>query len=234
MKYQIAICDDDRFYIDKLVQDIQTLAEKNHVECEIRTYCSGEQLLKATKVTFDIIFLDIDMGGKNGIEVAAQIRKITKKPIIIFITSFISYCPKGYEVDALRYILKDNRVFEQALEEAFRASINEIARCNKERVFPFRDGRRLIKYGQIVYVESRVHEVVFFIIENEKIVTYQMREKLDEIEQLLDGYNFCRIHKSYLVNMDYVESCKRFEVKLKTGSILNVARSRYHEVLTYR
>ena len=96
---KIAICDDQQIFIDRLKKLITS------EETEIHIFCSGDELLKSS-IDFDIVLLDIEMPGTDGLGVAAKLYQKNRKTLLLFITSHREYSTKGYEFRAFRYVLK--------------------------------------------------------------------------------------------------------------------------------
>lgn len=233
---KVAICDDDQFYIDSIRKKVIDKFNISGMDYIISEFTSGNEILERVKngEVYDILFLDIDLNGQNGIEVAHTIRGIINDVIIIFVTSFIQYCPQGYEVNALRYILKDNRIFDKVLDESIKKAVEEYRKRDKTIKLKDREGIKEFKLEDILYIESSNHTLTVNYIYNGKIEKYSIRGKLDELEKIIMDKRFCRTHKSYLVNMDYVEFTRRYTLGLAYDIELNISKSRYEDVLMHR
>lgn len=229
--FNIAICDNEEYFrkhIDKLV-----LKYLKHTgfDCRIYTFESGEKLLEvgAEISQYDMIFLEINMKEMDGLETARVIRKFTEKVYIIFITSYVKYALEGYKVNALRYLLKDDECLENEINECLEIVINKMNYGQVKYMFEFQEGKKEIILDDILYVESNLHKLVFHVLKNKKNI-YLMYEKLDMIEEFLKKHGFCRVHKSYLVNLKYVENIERYKVTLSNRNTLNIAKLRYKTV----
>lgn len=95
--------------------------------------------------------------------------------------------------------------------------------------FEFIEGTIEISLDDLVYVESNLHRLTFYV-RGTKVLKYTMYNKLDCIEECLGEKGFCRIHKSFLVNMKYVDKIRRYEVELYDGKLLNIAKTRFLNV----
>lgn len=231
--FKIAVCDDDEYFRKHMEELINEYFGIREIKCEIDIFASGMELvhLKENIINYDMIFLDINMEGLDGIETAKRIRMISQKIFIIFVTAYVNYSLDGYKVDAIRYLLKDNDSLKEAVTECIDTILTRINYVEAKRTFKFDKGRKNIILDQIVYIESNLHKLVFHVMEKERwIITYSMYEKLDTVEQMIQLKSFCRIHKSYLVNLKYVENIERYKATLWTGHILNIAKPRYKEV----
>lgn len=226
---KIAVCDDEEFFRNKLENLLCAYCEKNNIIYHIDKFASGVALLaeKQAVTNYQIVFLDINMEEVDGIETAREIRKLSESVFIIFVTAFIQYSLEGYKVNAIRFLLKTDENLEIALKECMDTVCKKIAFLETEQAFDFMDGTKMLSLENIVYIESNLHKLIFHLKGNKKSAMY---EKLDRIEKNLQQGNFCRIHQSYLVNLEYVAQMYRYQVVLYGGKVLNIAKVRYREV----
>lgn len=224
---QIAICDDERFYREKIKYLIEKCLNRRELPYTAHIFLSGEEFLEQCEnnIRFDIVFLDISMEKVNGIEVAARIRSFHSDTYIVFVTAFMDYALEGYKVNAVRYLMKDT--LEQSIEECMTAILHRMKVA--QVTFSFLEGEKRLYADNILYVESKGHKSVFYYMEP-GLVTYQVYEKLDEVEKKLDGCCFLRIHKSYLVNMKHIRRISNYAVYLDNGEVLPVPRLRFQTV----
>ena len=236
---RIAVCDDEKYFREKIGALLQEYSSALEFGINVESFASGEEFLASEKKEmFDVIFLDINMEGMNGIETAQKIRQFSEDIVLIFITAYVAYSPEGYKVNAIRYLLKDSDSFKTAFWECMDAVRNKLMVVEKKEKFEFQGKEMVIPLSHIVYMESNLHKVTFYI-KGKEIQAYTMYEKLDAIEERLrKTQSFCRIHQSYLINLKYVDEVKRYQVLLNTGEILNIAKPRYKEVemqyITYK
>lgn len=236
---RIAVCDDEKYFREKIGTLLQEYSSAREFGINVESFASGEEFLASEKKEmFDVIFLDINMEGMNGIETAQKIRQFSEDIVLIFITAYVAYSPEGYKVNAIRYLLKDSDSFKTAFWECMDAVRNKLMVVEKKEKFEFQGKEMVIPLSHIVYMESNLHKVTFYI-KGKEIQAYTMYEKLDAIEERLrKTQSFCRIHQSYLINLKYVDEVKRYQVLLNTGEILNIAKPRYKEVemqyITYK
>lgn len=221
---QIAVCDDEPFYKNKIKELLEAYLNPRKLSYSISLFDSGAELLagRENAEKYDVAFIDINMEEMDGLETAAQLRTLKNRICIVFVTAFISYAPEGYKVGAVRYILKDT--LEPAITECMDAVLKKLKR--KQVCFTFVEGEKKLLTDNILYVESRKHKSVFFYLESE-IVNYQMYDKLDAIEKRLAEYGFVRIHKSFLVNMKHIKKISNYMAELDNGEKLPVPRRRF-------
>lgn len=229
----IAICDDEAGFLF-LEQKLVSAYMKNHdYQYRVDTFSSGIDFLQSNEDigNFDIIFLDINMDELDGIETAKKIRECGSRAYVVFVTAFITYALEGYKVDAIRFLLKDSDSLEPSIEECLDSIILKMNYKENRETFAFLEGEKTLSPDEIVYIESNLHKLTFYLAE-ETVKSYSMYEKLDTLDSRLCSYGFCRIHKSFLVNLKYVQEIERYSAKLTENichtSHLSVSQSRYN------
>lgn len=224
---QIAICDDEKYYRVKIKELVETYLKRHGLSCTVSLFSSGEEFLAQSEnlVRYHIVFMDINMSEMDGIRTAEQIRAFHSETYLVFVTAFINYVLEGYKVNAVRYIMKD--ALEASVEECMDAILQKMRISQVS--FCFLEGKKRLYTDNLLYVESRRHKAIFYYLED-KLRTYELYEKLDEIEKTLEEYGFFRIHKSYLVNMKHIRRINNYRAELDTGEELSVPRSKYQAV----
>ena len=228
----IAICDDEDGFLFLEQKLVSAYMERHVYQYRVDTFSSGMDLLQQDNaiVNFDIIFLDINMNELDGIETAKKIRESGSNAYIVFVTAFVTYALEGYKVDAVRYLLKESDSLEASIEECLDIIIQRMNYQENRETFVFVEGEKTISPDDIVYIESNLHKLTFHLAKTTK-ERYSMYEKLDNIDNRICKYGFCRIHKSFLVNLKYVESIERYVATLTEGvsevKTLNVSQSKF-------
>lgn len=227
----IAICDDEEYFRLQEEKLIEEYMQKQSYSCIIDLYPSGKEMLEASHVPmqYDIIFLDINMEEMDGLETARRIRLASAKVHIVFVTAYISYALEGYKVNAARYLLKEGSGLENAMKECLDAITARIGSGEKKYEINTPNGRRAIPLEALLYAESRLHKVLFFIME-EGVKEYHKYGRLDAVEQELAPYGFIRIHQSFLVNIRYVQKVERYTASLRNGIALNISKKYYKDM----
>lgn len=227
----IAICDDEDYFCLKEQEFITQYLAQCDYKVKIDRYVSGEDLLAqgAAVAKYDIIFLDVNMDQLDGVETARRIRQFSSRNFIVFVTAFVQYAVNGYEVDAVRCVIKDER-YEDRLKECMDVILKRIRGKKDTVMLTFQEGTRELLLVNLVYVESQLHKLIFHV-ENEETKTYTMYEKLDKIDELLRDAGFCRTHQSFLVNLQYIQKMERYSVWLPDGSSLGISKARYNDAM---
>ena len=222
---QIVLCEDQIQHQKTIEKFLQEILGENNIEYNLRIYKSGEELLNDYPKNVDIFILDIQMEKINGMDVARKIREIDKnKPEIIFTTSLVEYIQEGYEVRAYRYLLKPIKY--EDLKKHILSCIDEV--INKKDKFILIENKNetyKIKIEEITYIEIQRKDMS---IHTESKV-YKTKMTMDKIEKELKNYNFYRCHKSFLVNIDYVENIKQYVAILDNKEEVPVSRHRFKD-----
>lgn len=229
---QIAICDDEQYYREKIQSLLEQYLDKQNITYTIQCYSSGKQFLNQyeNSVKYDIVFLDISMKELDGIQTATQIRAFHNTTFLVFVTAFIDYALEGYKVNAVRYIMKDT--LNTAIPECLNAILQKMQVA--QVTFSFIDGEKTLYTDNILYIESKKHKSYFYYIQSNAVQSgvtmFQIYKKLDCIEETLSKHGFLRIHKSYLVNMKHICKISNYTAFLDTKEDLPIPRLRYQKV----
>lgn len=222
----IAICDDNLIFAQQLHSKVNDYFAKIDRSCQCSVFSKPEALLTADLGSTDILLLDIDMPGMNGIEVARQLRKSYPAIYLVFVTGWIEYAPEGYCVNAFRYLLK------QRLDV-------ELARCLDDVREQMSQGQEMIQLaGREVPVEVKLNDITFLSGSSYRMVQAHMsngqiiecRGKLSDFENELKAKGFLRIQKSYLVNMRHITQIKGYQTYLKNGVKLKTSERNYAQI----
>ena len=227
---RMCIYDDDIEFSLLFEKLLYRYAEENDKEIDVEIFQGGENAaLQIAQNEYDILFLDVSMAKMDGIKLAKRIREYDNNVYIVFVTAFIDYSLEGYKVDAIRYILKDSESLEKSMYECLNTITDRMSSIEQKIELEFLEGKKYIRPNDILYVESNLHKLTFHLRgQSEK--NYTMYERLDQIEIKFQNYHFCRSHKSYLVNLKYVQSIERYEITLVNGEKVCVSQPRYKEV----
>jgi DNA-binding LytR/AlgR family response regulator len=212
---RIAICDDEQ----NEVKHLQSLVKMFDPKLTVFAYPSAEALLNSAR-DYDIVLLDIDMGGMDGFTAAKKLTGMQNSPLIIFITNSGEYTYRGYEV-AFRYLPKP--VSYEVLSMVLTAAI---AHISPQKLTITENGRtHIINIKDILYFESSGHDLIVYTTKN----IYEYKMKLSEVEALLPTSVFAVPHKGYLVNLDYVDSLEFNSLLLTNKMEIPVSRRQKRE-----
>ncbi|MGL5381273.1 LytR/AlgR family response regulator transcription factor [Clostridium sp.] len=221
---RIAICEDQIKQQELLKKYLQQILIDYTNSYEILIYKSGEELINNYPQNVDIFLLDIQMYNINGMDVARKIREIDENKVeIIFTTSLVEYIQEGYEVRAYRYLLKPIKYDD--LEKHMISCIKEIEKRDKYLIINEKNDIKKIKHSEITYIEIQKKNMTIHTVKGD----YLIKNTMDKIEREIDNVNFYRCHKSFLVNLEYVESIKQYVAILESGEEVLISRHRFKE-----
>lgn len=199
MTYKIAVCDDEQIFVDDVVKKLKEQSE----QCEISEYISGEELLNSS-LEFDMIFLDIEMTGIDGINAAFTLRERGFDGMIIFLTSHTEFMPDAFKVKAFRFLDKplDSEKFREAFSEAKKEIMN-----TEHILLSDRSGKTVyLKLTDIVYLEA-YGDGTYIYGKTGKV--YDTDKPLKYWEGQIGSEHFYQIHKSFIVSYLYVSDISK-------------------------
>ena len=227
----IAVCDDETIECCNLAMQITRIMEKMKIPCIVRSFGSGRELIRAQE-DFDIIFLDIIMDDLDGLEAARLIREKAYDRFLVFVSASREYVFDAYEAEPFWYLLKP--VQDQKLQRILQKIVLKMERHSQEFILVSKDRKKKKLFLEDIYyfeIKGRVMD----IHHTEGVFTYY--EKMETLERELQEKDFFRCHKSYLVNLRYVDGYNSQDITLDNGEKLVIARRRYEgfckEMLRY-
>ncbi len=227
---RIAICEDEEQVMDLLVQSLKMSFSAQGVTAHFERYAQGADLLEKIEEEsgrYDVYFLDIEMPGMNGIELCRRARAIIPEALVVFISNKEELVFQSLEVQPFRFVRKSHFVEEQ--ERTVRAIVRELGR-HHERYVHLEDtrlGRSIrVDVNALSLVEVRGRDCHFTVGGEELTI----RCRLQDVEELLEGHDFLKPHRSYLVNANAIRSVGRAEVTLTDGTEVPLSRNRANEV----
>lgn len=224
MLLEIGICDDQQEWANKLCELLHSYLEKKGIDARILVFTSGENLLASNWQTLQILFLDVVMDKQNGVQVAAQIRRKNPDISLLFVSAFLDYATMGYQVKANAYLLKSQLV--NSLESAMDSVLME-RKLNQGVIEIEIVGQKVsIPLNEIIYIESHGRNAVFY--GKNKYQTYM---RFGDIESILSGKGFLRIHRCYIINLARCITIKNYEAILDSNKNLPCSRKEYHNLI---
>ncbi|MEG1578597.1 MAG: LytTR family DNA-binding domain-containing protein [Oscillospiraceae bacterium] len=214
---RIALCDDEPEALAVLGQFLQTYCQANHLPAELDAFASGEELLRSPNI-FQIAFLDICMAGMDGIAVAKALAA-RGNCLVVFTTSSPDYAISAYNVRAVHYLMKP--LTQAGVDEAMGRCLS-VQRDLPERVIMIKSNQTIlpVTMASILYIEvcdkiSTVHT------DKGCLQTYTA---LDTLLAQLDS-SFLRVQRSFIINMNFVESFLSDRVMLRDGTEIVLSRN---------
>lgn len=214
----ICICDDDL----QQHQEIKKYLQKfNKIQKNIVSYFSGEDLLVGIQngERIDILFLDIKMKEVDGEETCRRIREIDQDMYIIFTTSLMEYAVIGYQLQINDFLLKP--MTEDSFKKAFTKAIESIGK--EKEVFRIKGQGKVLPFNKIFYIET-LGRKLYIVTEDE---TLEMYGTLVQEEDKLKKYNFMKVHRAYLVNLNLIDRVLSRSIILKNNMEIPISRKKY-------
>ena len=224
LKLKIAICDDETFFLENIKVLTKHYFNSKGMMVKIQCYQDTEAFLQSDVNSYHIIFLDMILGEKNGIEVARIIRQKNKTVPMIFISAYAEFALQGYSVRAFNYILKND--LDQTFYIVMDSLLDELKLQYETLDLKVENMKQSIRLEDIRYIESFKRYVIIHTKKEE----YKQYGKISDFETLLEEKGFLRIYKSFLINMNHVEKIENKKAYLNGGITLTCSKERYSEI----
>ena len=216
---RIAILDDSYEDAKQLEDYLYQFQKEKNVSFQIEIFHSSFDFLEEYGESFDLLFLDIEMPGSNGLEVAREIREKDQTVGIIFVTNMSQYAIEGYEVNALDFVVKPVRYysFSQKLEKAM-----HLMKLRKETnlVINTRDGLRRVRTSEVEYIEKEKDFLVYHLPQEE----LKERGSIKSVKEKLTAQSFSECNGGYLVNLSNVKRIGKDTITLLSDRELPMSR----------
>lgn len=233
--YNIAICDDDLFFIQYMKNIILTsgLDERMIMFYE---YHSGEELIKSldTNIEYDLLILDMQMGNMDGNQTAKLYREKYLNTTLVFCSGKVRPTVKSFEVTPFRYLLKQYR--DDRMKHEMKPIIEKIKASKIEPyiVGCYHYNTIKLKPDEILYIAVSKHGSTIYICpnakdDNEGKGNINSKEKVKDLYVILKNSGFVYAHNSYIVNLKYIKRKTTTELELIDGTVLSIARSKEKE-----
>ena len=217
--FRIALCEDERVFSETQEKTCRRILEKLDIIHSISVFDSGEGFFEAFSqgCRFDLIFLDIVMDGMSGMELAKKIRESDRETEIVFITSSREHAIEGYEVGALRYLMKPpdagelERLIAGIYEDKFRGQYIVLASGARSERIAIKD---------IISLETVGRKV-------EIVLTDRTLYYSGKLEGLLSGLpkgRFIRCHQAFALNIDNIRELTRTDAIAVNGKVIPISR----------
>ena len=226
----IMICDDDKTLQKLLQQKIEKFCADRNRSCRIVCCDSGEEMLALPAP--DLLFLDIQMSGKNGMEIARELRRRHENTILIFVTAMSEYVYEAFDVDALHYLIKpfSDEKLQEVLNKALQqlqnlAEIKEVQRKSEKPLENQEDSKILLVKRGGLSTKVFLSDIIYAEVFNRKVMLHTLDGDIEYYGKLTDlseqaGADFYRTHRAYLVNLKYVEKYNATTIWLEQGTAL--------------
>lgn len=224
---KIAICDDEKIYRDLMESYIEAWAKERGRTAALFPFSNGEELLKSREEnSYDVVLLDIQMPGIDGMSIARRLREAGDETCLLFITGYEEYMTEGYEVEAFRYLLKP--VKEEKLWEALDRFCLRKRKTPECLVAETGEGRKRVAVKEITFIEAFAHNCELHTVKG----GIEVKTGISELEKQAKefGLPLFRCHRSYMVNIAQVTGIEKDAAVLADGGRIPVSRRMYHDL----
>lgn len=221
---RVAVCDDEPYMCEIIKEKVSGLMAEAATPLEIFCYTSGYDLLEQC-FQYDILFLDVQMPGIDGIAIAKRLREMGNTCQIIFITVFKERVFDAFSVEAVDYLCKPIDLYR--LKNALNRALKGLERKEEKALFiQTMNWTKSVKLGSIYYCEVINRKI--YLHTKDGIIEYY--SKLEDVEKQLD-YRFFKCHRSYIVNLDFLSEYSDGQIMLESGDHIPVSRQRRQEFM---
>lgn len=216
----IVLVDDDLIQLEHMSAAIEWSCQQLDVLYTVTTYTSGEQLLFHLEdhPEWNMLFMDMQMSGQTGLDVARVIRSKGMDVDIVFATAFTEYAVESYDVDAIGYLVKP--IEYDKVSAIIQKKLQRQPKKSEQQLFPTEDGMRNIVLDHILCMEAQ-GRTVRCQLTNEVL---EIRLPFNECMNQLPPDRFVQIHRSYIVNVQYMKQLTKDSVVLTDHTTLPLSR----------
>ena len=225
--HKLLIIEDDAVEADVLREHVRRYAEERDEEFSVTWFRSALELSSGER-SFDLIFMDIDIPGINGMEAAELLRTYDTETPLIFVTNLAQYAVRGYEVQAIDFMVKP--VTYASFKLRMNKAMRYVARGAQESlvVRVSRDETRVMAFSSISAVEVTNHDLTYHLDGGENLVVHG---SLSEVAERLASAGFVRVSKSCMVSMGHIRSFRSGAVTMHDGTQYAISRSMRKETV---
>lgn len=230
--FKIALCDDEFVTINYYYEHLTQLFRKLNVECTIDMFTDSGKLLAALygEQRWDIYFMDIDMPLIGGLSLGKKIRELDSDCYLIYVSIHRESVYDSLEAKPFRFIPKDE--FQSRIEPCILDILEDYHTESESNFVVLENRSSMYRYriSDIIYVQSLDKYITLYLTDHQQ--TEAIRYKMSDLETQLEPHGFIRIHKSYLVNYQFIKSIQPAGILLDDGNKLPVSRMRLDEIKT--
>lgn len=226
---KIAVCDDELAFLQELCTYLNQYSEEYNCKVEYHTFTNPFELITQIEkgIRYDVILLDVFMPGINGIQCAKDIRTFDSCVKIIFLTSSPEFAIESYTVRAYHYLLKPVQkeelllILNQLVEESDTVKKNFF-------VFKCKTGIVKISLSKLEYCEMINRKIILYLSDGKE---YECSLRMNELEKKLETFGmFLRPHRSFLVNMDYIQTLTTHNIVMDCNAKIPIPREKYAQI----
>ena len=222
---RIAIVEDEEQSVQIIQKHLTTYCHSTGHQIKTIWFKDGLDFISDYENTFDLVFMDIKMPHLDGMSTARKLRDIDQTVALIFITNMMQYAIKGYEVNALDFIVKPVKYFD--FEMKMNKAIEYIRKHRNDSIsIDVGDIKVILPVSEIYYIEVLNHTLIFHTIKGE----YKTYGQLFKMEETLQNNNFARCNNCYLINLRHINEVHPNHI-IVGGDTIQISRRKKKEFL---
>lgn len=229
---KIAIVDDEYQQIQKINQVVSGFFTEKKISISVDLFTSGEDLLNAAAM-YDLIFLDIQMPGIDGIETGQRLRVNNKNAAMFYITSYKDYIQQSMTIHPFAFIVKPftDEDINKNLDDYLKYQYN--AKKKQKEIF-------MIDTVDDRHLNVNMNEILYFSYKGERITavfmkdsSFEIKNSLTVIYEQLNHDCFVIPHRSFIVNLQHIKEIdgKSKNIVMKNGDLIFISRRKYNDVI---
>lgn len=219
---RVAIVDDECKAREHLLELLKRYADEADADFDIAVFSDGIHFLEGYRTaSFDLVFMDVNMPDMDGFETARRMREMDSSSVLIFVTNIARFAIRGYEVNAMDYLLKP-----LSYEAFFLKIPKALAVCRRQQqvriTIKTRNGQSMFPATSVIYVESEGHHITYHTEQGD----YQSYGTMKDVEAQLPMAEFVRCNSGYIVNLAFVTGCDSSRLFLQGEGSIEISRAR--------
>lgn len=219
---RIGICDDEQSWHDEAKTIIEEYAKKSNFPVELEFFYGREELLRYNGLPLHAVMMDVELEADNGIRVAAVLNEKWPECAICFVTNYLFYTSDSYEAEHVYFVLKEQ--FAKRIGNIFHKIIHMQEQVQKTLFFEVigGNGKNIsLSPKDILYFERKKRRTQIHTIWG----TYEVWDKISDIEKQLSEPDFVRCHNSYIVYLPAVRELSMTSIIMKDDTVIAVSRN---------
>ena len=224
---KIAVVEDQAEMREELCRFVRQYAAEHGLQAEVSSFEDGAAAAENYELGWDILFMDVEMPGLDGFRTAEKIRAVDPDVVLVFVTNMAQYAIRGYEGDALDYVLKPVNYYQFSTKLSRAVQRVQRRRGGQVVLQLAGGGIQLLDTGGIYYLETRSRMLYYHTVKGE----FAVRASLQSAEKQLAQYHFVRCNQCYLVNLEHVRGIEN-EFALVGEDRLEISRRQKAAFLT--
>ena len=226
---KIAFCDDDKTSLNVIAGAVASILQQQEIPAQVEKYTSPLELLDCCqRMQMDLVFLDIEMPGLNGIELGQKLREVTAATEIIYVSHREDCVFHALQVHPFGFVRKSH--FLKDIEDVTRSYLTMLEKCRTEKnvVVQTQSGYLRVPVSHVLYFEGGGTYQHMYVEGHTEPV--RITSRMQKLEEELTPHGFLRVHKGYLVNFSAIDRFGGDELVLTSGTSIPISRSKVREV----